>query len=113
MKIQVPTENSSAIYRTRDGKETRISEMDVVELMTALYDMLMRKAKHNHKINKMLEVGDLLGSVTKSIHQELGTREAATITELINLQASADLGKLTLSKDNTSITLESNIYQES
>ena len=112
MNTPVPTENSSAIYRTRDGKETRISEMNAVELMTALYDMLMRKAKHNHKINKMLEVGDLLGSVTKSIHQELGTREA-TVTELFNLQASADLGKLTLSKDDTSITLTSNIYQES
>ena len=72
---QVPTESTNAVYQTRDGKQHLISEMDAVQLMTALYDMLMRKAKHNHKLNKMLEVGEILGGVTKAIHIELGKRE--------------------------------------
>lgn len=79
--------------------------MDAVDLMTALYDMLMRKAKHNHKLNKMLEVGDVLSGVTKDIHIELSQRKAE-LSDLPNLQAMADLGKLQLQQDEQQIYLK-------
>jgi len=76
--------------------------MDAVDLMTALYDMLMRKAKHNRKINKMLEVGDVLSGVTKELHVELSKR-TSELSDLPNLQAMADLGKLQLQQDEQNI----------
>lgn len=100
----VPTESTNSVYRTRDGQELLISDMDAVQLMTALYDMLMRKAKHNHKLNKMLEVGEVLSGVTKALHIELGKKEAE-LTDLPNLQAMADLGRLQLQQDESSISL--------
>lgn len=103
----VPTEHTNTVYQTRDGKQHTIAEMDAVQLMTALYDMLMRKAKHNHKLNKMLEVGEVLSGVTKAIHVELGKREAA-MADLTDLQISADLGKLKLHTDESSIKITSN-----
>lgn len=103
----VPTEHTNAVYQTRDGKQHLIKDMDAVELMTALYDMLMRKAKHNHKLNKMLEVGEVLSGVTKALHVELGKREAA-MGDLNEMQISADLGKLRLQKDESSIKITSN-----
>jgi len=78
--------------------------MDAVDLMTALYDMLMRKAKHNRKINKMLEVGDVLSGVTKELHVELSKR-TSELSDLPNLQAMADLGKLQLQQDEQNISL--------
>ncbi len=104
----VPTEHTHTVYQTRDGKQHSISEMDAVQLMTALYDMLMRKAKHNHKLNKMLEVGEVLSGVTKAIHVELGKREAANMADLNEMQISADLGKLKLHTDDSSISITSN-----
>lgn len=104
---QVPTETSNAVYQTRDGKQHDISKMNVVELMTALHDMLIRKAKHNHKLNKMFEVGDTLGAVTKTLHQELATREACSLGELVDMQIEADLGRLKLQQTDTSITITS------
>jgi len=103
----VPTETPNAVYQTRDGKQHDISSMNAVELMTALHDMLMRKAKHNHKLNKMLEVGDTLGIVTKTLHKELATREACSLGELVDMQIQADLGKLKLHQDNETISLTS------
>tara|TARA_Y100000385_G_C13081858_1_gene634351 strand:+ start:2044 stop:2364 length:321 start_codon:yes stop_codon:yes gene_type:complete len=103
----VPTETQNAVYQTRDGKQHDISKMNVVELMTALHDMLMRKAKHNHKLNKMFEVGDTLGAVTKTLHQELATREACSLGELVDMQIEADLGRLKLQQTDTSITITS------
>jgi hypothetical protein len=103
----VPTEHSNNVYQTRDGKQHLISEMDAVQLMTALYDMLMRKAKHNHKLNKMLEVGEVLSNVTKALHVELGKREAS-MADLNEMQISADLGKLKLHTDDSSIKITSN-----
>lgn len=103
----VPTEHTNAVYQTRDGKQHLIKDMDAVQLMTALYDMLMRKAKHNHKLNKMLEVGEVLSGVTKTLHIELGKREAA-MGDLNEMQISADLGKLRLQKDESSIKITSN-----
>lgn len=103
----VPTEHTNAVYQTRDGKQRQIQDMDAVELMTALYDMLMRKAKHNHKLNKMLEVGEVLSGVTKALHVELGKREAA-MSDLNEMQISADLGKLKLHRDESSIKITSN-----
>ena len=78
--------------------------MDAVDLMTALYDMLMRKAKHNRKINKMLEVGDVLSGVTKELHVELSKR-TSELSDLPNLQAMADLGKLQLQQDEQNISI--------
>lgn len=100
----VPTEHTNTIYRKRDGSEVCISDMDAYSLMVALYDMLMRKAKHNQKLNKMLEVGEVLSGVTKAIHLELGKRQAE-LTDLPNLQAMADLGRLKLQEDDTSVSL--------
>jgi hypothetical protein len=103
----VPTETPNAVYQTRDGKQHDISKMNVVELMTALHDMLMRKAKHNHKINKMFAVGDTLGEVTKTLHKELAARESCTMAELNDMQIEADLGRLKLQQTETSITITS------
>lgn len=102
---QVPTESTNNVYQTRDGKKHLISEMDAVQLMTALYDMLMRKAKHNHKLNKMLEVGEILGGVTKAIHVELGKRQGADMAPLNDMQINADLGKLEMHRTDNSISL--------
>lgn len=104
----VPTEHSNTVYQTRDGKQHKISEMSSVDLMTALFDMLMRKAKHNHKLNKMLEVGEVLSAVTKAIHIELGKRDSADMADLNEMQISADLGKLKLHTTDKSITITSN-----
>jgi len=104
---KIPLEAQETVYQTRDGKQHVISEMDAAELMTALYDMLMRKAKHNHKINKMLEVGEILSGVTKAIHIELGKREAL-LADVNTLQSMADLGNLHLQEDQNSIHLTSN-----
>lgn len=103
----VPTEPTGEVYRTTDGKDMVISEMTAPQLIEALYDMLTRKAKHNHKMNKMWEVSEILGKVTKSLHTELGKRNA-TVDTVCNLQIAADLGKLSLVKKVDSITIHSN-----
>ncbi len=103
----VPTEHTNAVYQTRDGKQHLIKDMDAVELMTALYDMLMRKAKHNHKLNKMLEVGEVLSGVTKALHVELGNREAARGYRN-EREIRADLGKLRFQKDEPAMKITSN-----
>jgi len=55
----------------------------------------------------MLEVGDTLGAVTKTLHQELGRRETCTMAELNEMQIEADLGRLKLQQTETSITITS------
>jgi hypothetical protein len=104
MLTPVPTEPLKPVYQQRDGSQHLIENMDAVDLMTALYDMLMRKAKHNHKLNKMLEVGETLSDVTKTIHKELATRDVLLQTHL-DLQIAADLGRLSLKEDQESISL--------
>ena len=102
MLTPVPTEPLKPVYQKRDGSQHLIENMDAVDLMTALYDMLMRKAKHNHKLNKMFAVGETLGDVTKSIHAELATRDVLLQTHL-DLQIAADLGRLSLETNEKSV----------
>jgi hypothetical protein len=78
--------------------------MSDADLLQALFDMLSRKAKHNHKMNKMFEVNDILSNVTKAVHQELGSREEG-ITPLLDMQIAADLGKLEIVNTPEVITI--------
>ena len=52
----------------------------------------------------MLEVGETLSDVTKTIHKELATRDVLLQTHL-DLQIAADLGRLSLKEDQESISL--------
>lgn len=105
----IPTESTKhedIVYRSRDGKDIPIATMSPEELIEALFDMLNRKAKHNHKVNKMFAVGETLDVVARHIHQELGQRNARS-EDFWQLQIAADLGTLQLVKSATSITLQS------
>lgn len=103
----VPTEPTGKVYRTSSGTDIVISTMTPPQLIEALYDMLTRKAKHNHKMNKMWEVNETLGAVTRSLHTELSKRNS-TVEPVGNLQIAADLGKLSLVKSVDTITIQSN-----
>mgnify|MGYP003136189034 CR=1 FL=1 len=106
---EVPTETTNTAtfntYRNRKGDEFNIKEMEIVDLIHALFDMLQRKAKHNHKLNKMLEVGETLGGVVKAIHTELAERPNCEMSEVHMLQAMADLGKLQLKESDERVEL--------
>lgn len=106
MKTPVPTDTQPLTYRTRDGKDVVIATMTTEQLIEALFDMLMRKAKHNHKINKMFNVGDILSEVVMALHQELGNRETKG-APLNTLQIAADLGHLSLVKTADTVSLQS------
>jgi hypothetical protein len=90
---EIPTEPQVVEYRDKNGKSQAINSMSEADLLLALFDMLSRKAKHNHKMNKMFEVNDILSNVTKSVHQALGAKKE-DMTPMLDLQIAADLGKI-------------------
>lgn len=93
------------VYRDSNGNEFDITKMDDEQLINAFYDMLMRKAKHNHKLNKMMEVGDILSEVAKTLHQEMSTRTNSGIP-YVRFQAAADQGRLYLESTETEVHLK-------
>lgn len=90
---EIPTKPQVISYRSKEGNTYAINSMSEAELLLALYDMLSRKAKHNHKMNKMFEVNDILSNVTKAVHQQLGNKKE-NMAPLLDMQIAADLGKL-------------------
>lgn len=105
--VQVPTKPLEVVYRDKNGKEFKPSEMSTHELDIALYDMLQRKAKHNHKMNKMFAVGETLSRVVKTLHAEKAQRtEPNTIAPYYEMQILADQGRLRFTQQETDLTID-------
>lgn len=103
----IPTKPLEVVYRDKNGNEFKPSEMSTHELDIALYDMLQRKAKHNHKMNKMLGVAETLTKVVKTLHAEKASRcEPNKIAPYYEMQILADQGRLRFTQQETDITIE-------
>ena len=105
MPTPVPTKPLGVVYRDKNGNEFAIDKLSDGDLMVALHDMLHRKAKHNHKMNKMFAVGETLGNVVRAIHSEAAKRNSQ-IEPYYQMQCDADQGTLRFTETGFDITIE-------
>jgi len=107
MPVKIPTEPNEVVYRDKNGREFSIDQLSESELAVALYDMLQRKARHNHKVNKMFDVADKLSQVVVDIHKEQESRKAPiTLEPYYKLQCAADQGTLKWVQTQVNLVIE-------
>lgn len=107
MPVIVPTKPHEVVYRDKNGNEFPVKDLSDGDLMVALHDMLHRKAKHNHKMNKMFTVAETLSTVVKAIHAEKARRiNPGKLTPYYEMQILADQGRLIFKSPETDITIE-------